>query len=246
MCMGHTHALSGAAAWLALAPPVAVAVGHPLSAASILGGTLACAGAALSPDVDHANGTISHFFGPLSHWFCRLVSWASGGHRGKTHSVGFCAGLAGGVWALQHYAGHRALLAVMVVLVGLAMRALAIAPPRAGHWAGLSILAQAGLVVWLIDDHIHSPWMWLPPAIGLGALVHLLGDLPGFDDFPLLWPLSGWKICWRLFHAGKTFEQWVLAPLLLTVTIGLAGWVSWPLIAMHARTPQTAVTSTTR
>lgn len=246
MCMGHTHALSGAAAWLALAPPVAVLAGHPLSAASILGGTLACAGAALAPDADHPSGTISHAFGPVSHQFCRLVSWLSGGHRGKTHSLGFCAGLAGGVWAVQQYAGHVALLAVMLVLTGLAMRALGIAPPRAGHWAGLSILLQAAGVVWIVDHYVHGPWLWLPPAVLLGAVMHLVGDLPGYDDLPLCWPLSGRKVCWYLFHAGEWFEVKVLAPLLVVVTLGLAGWVSWPLITGYARTPQTAVTSTTQ
>lgn len=241
--LGHGHALSGAVVWLAAAPAAAAAVGHPLSAVSILGGTLACAGAALAPDVDHPEGTISHFFGPVSHQFCRLVSWISGGHRGKTHSLGFCALLGGGVWAVQQYAEHRWLLAVMLVLTGLAMRALGIAPPRAGHWAGFSILAQAAVVVWVLDRYVPGPWLWLAPAVTLGAVVHLLGDLPGFDDFPLWFPLSRRKVCLYLFHAGRTFEVKVLTPLLVVAVLGLSGWVAWPLVT--PRVPaRTAVTST--
>jgi membrane-bound metal-dependent hydrolase YbcI (DUF457 family) len=244
--MGHGHALSGAVVWLALAPTTATAVGHPLSAASILGGTLACAGAALAPDVDHPSGTISHFFGPISHVFCRFVSWASGGHRGKTHSLGFCVGLGAGVWAVQQYAGHMALLAVMLILTGLAMRALGVAPPKAGHWAGLSILLQAALVVWVVDRYVRGPWVWLGPAVALGSAVHLFGDMFGFDDLPLFFPLSRRKVCWYLFHAGKAFEVKVLTPLLLVAVVGLSGWVAWPLVVEQRAPARTAVTSGTR
>ena len=72
--MGHSHALSGAVAWLALAPATAAATHHSLSGASVLGGTLACAGAALLPDLDHPDGTIAHFFWLPSEWFAKLVA----------------------------------------------------------------------------------------------------------------------------------------------------------------------------
>src|SRR5256885_6898424 len=103
--MGHTHALSGAAAWLAVTPLVSDhALLHQyamsLSPTQIAAGTLVCAGAALLPDMDHHDGTIANTFGIVTRLICRFVAWISGGHRHATHSLLFAAGMGAGAWWL--------------------------------------------------------------------------------------------------------------------------------------------------
>jgi membrane-bound metal-dependent hydrolase YbcI (DUF457 family) len=226
--MGHSHALSGAVAWLALAPAAAAAAGHPLSGASVLGGTLACAGAALLPDMDHPDGTIAHFFGLPSEWVAKLVSWISGGHRHATHSLIFCAVTGGGTFALQHYVGHKAMLVLLLVLIGLAIRGLGIAPPRAGkHWAGFAILLQSILVTWVVDSHIDGPWLWMVPSVTLGTFMHLFGDCLTRQGCPLLWPVRQRFGIHLISRTGNWLETKLLAPLMTVAAAALFGYLFW-------------------
>lgn len=87
--MGRSHALTGAfTAGLAIA-----AVGHlaHLTPAETVFGTVACAGAAVLPDIDHPDAGVSRTFGPLTRAFAKFVAWVSGGHRNGTHSLLGCA-----------------------------------------------------------------------------------------------------------------------------------------------------------
>ena len=47
--MARTHALSGAAVWLAAAPPTAAALGAPLNTPTLAAGAVVTAGAAIIP-----------------------------------------------------------------------------------------------------------------------------------------------------------------------------------------------------
>lgn len=246
MCMGHTHSLSGAAAWLALAGPAAAAVGHPQTIGTVLAGAVACAGAALVPDLDHPDGTAAHFFGWPSEMLARLVAWLSGGHRHGTHTFAFC-GLAGAsILALQQWAPHVALLVVMAVLVGLGLRGVGIAPPRAGmHFAGFVIFVESLAGVWQLDQHVHGSWPWIAPAVALGCLVHTLGDCLTPQRCPLLLPFTHRRYGIGFIRkTGNWLEVKVLAPLLVVTCAGLLTVQYWPLF--ERQPPETAVTSTTR
>lgn len=73
--MGKTHAVTGVAAYLALAPH-----SWPLAGAAV------CGAAALLPDLDHPRSIASNCLGPLS----MAVSWVVcklWHHRGETHTV---------------------------------------------------------------------------------------------------------------------------------------------------------------
>lgn len=87
--MGRTHALSGAAGWLAAAPMVAEATGHPLGPGVLAASTAVAAGAALLPDLDHEHGLLAHSLGPVTRLLTQLVARGSGGHRHATHSLAF-------------------------------------------------------------------------------------------------------------------------------------------------------------
>ncbi|OFX22917.1 MAG: hypothetical protein A2V77_21010 [Anaeromyxobacter sp. RBG_16_69_14] len=166
-------------------------IGIHLGTTDILLGAFLCAGAALLPDLDHPSGTIAHFLGPVSHYFCRLVCWASGGHRHATHSLLFVALTFGGSWAGVHYLHRPFTLALVFVLLSLAVRALRLCPPGTGihSWGVVTLLAAAGTA--MADSWMSATPQWMPFAVGLGALAHLVGDCLTREGCPLFWPVKG-------------------------------------------------------
>jgi membrane-bound metal-dependent hydrolase YbcI (DUF457 family) len=218
--LGHSHATSGALAWAASAAWVPAAIwsdvdGHThMTSKDVLLGTFITAGAALLPDLDHPDGTISHFLGPISHHFCRFVEWISGGHRHATHSFFFVAFMTAGTWAGAHYLGRPFTLGLVYVLLSLAIRALHLCPPGKGiqSWGVVLILAVGGTVLmsrWLGDDPA-----WLPVAVGLGSFTHLVGDCLTVRGCPLLWPLPTRFEIPIIKHTGEKFETAFLTPLM--------------------------------
>src|SRR5699024_7047923 len=103
------------------------------------------------------------------------------GHRGATHTLLAVAvfTLAGVLVANVDWAVHASVVgqveiattAVVTVLCAFAVRALKLASGSLAPWL---IGIGAGLLVGLVAPEAS---IWLPAAIGLGALVHLLGDL---------------------------------------------------------------------
>lgn len=84
--MKRSHAVIGAAA--------GVAVAHATGASMVAGGIVAGL-AGLLPDVDHPHAAVGRL---LPRWWHRLTP----GHRGPTHSLVWCAGLAVLAGALSH------------------------------------------------------------------------------------------------------------------------------------------------
>jgi membrane-bound metal-dependent hydrolase YbcI (DUF457 family) len=79
--LGHDHALSGALAFVAVAPLLPVS-GTQLAVAATL-----TAGAGILPDLDEPGSTIARTFGFLTGAFAWIVHQLSGGHRKGTHSL---------------------------------------------------------------------------------------------------------------------------------------------------------------
>ena len=250
--MGAHHAACGAAAWVALttdihvdltllaekAPflPHAMNIGLGLwdvSPIAVVTGALVTAGAAMVPDADHHNATIAHSLPPLSNVMCAGIGKISGGHRHGTHSiVGIVAfvviaWLAGLVTVETDFFGtiYPGAGILSVLLVAFAAKALKIIPDgmRKSPWAvGLSI----GTFITLFAPQEQG---WFPVAMGLGVIVHILGDMMTTEGCNLAWP---WAIkppkafknipilnaCWHsngymtipvLGHAGS-FREWLL------------------------------------
>lgn len=98
---GESHAISGAAAWLAVSSSSVAALDLGLTPATgtvIFGGTIVTAGAAMLSDIDHASGTIAYSLpdvkiGSLTlipsptRAMAKFFGWLSGGHRHGTHSI---------------------------------------------------------------------------------------------------------------------------------------------------------------
>jgi len=84
---------------------------------------------------------------------------------------------------------------------------------------------------------------WLGLAVGLGSLIHCLGDCLTDSACPVLWPLplgpAGRRRMWfalgppapMRFHAGGVVERHMVQPLLVVLAVGSVVWVVWPSLA---------------
>ncbi|GAA1146593.1 membrane-bound metal-dependent hydrolase YbcI (DUF457 family) [Kitasatospora gansuensis] len=220
--MGHSHAVSGAMLYAGTAPFLApMMFDVHLAPADVMMGTILAAGAALLPDLDHHDGTIANFLGPISKVLCRFVAWASGGHRKATHSLLFVALMGGGTWAGVSFLGRNFTLAMTFFLIALAIRALRLHPPGDGPtmWItiiGLSVLGTAGMNNWMPN----APG-WLPYAVALGTLAHLLGDCLTKKGAPLLWPHKERYEVVLIKRTGNSVETKVLVPIMSVATFVL-------------------------
>ncbi|MBB6349275.1 metal-dependent hydrolase [Nonomuraea muscovyensis] len=233
--MGHTHAMTGAIAWLGLAPGLAalpmvmesnrfIETGimvNALSPAELIAGALICAGAAMLPDLDHPSATIAQTFGPVTWVLSKAVNWMSGGHRGATHSLAFAVAIGFGAhWLASSYPIGRDIM--VVLLIGLALRAIGIGIP--GNKAG-SALVNIGLTAGLyaVFLSLGVGYAWLGLAVGIGSFVHVVGDCMTEKGCPVLWPMSvKFLLPWKIgIKTGKKFEQKILAPVLSVAIIGL-------------------------
>ncbi|MFG3442081.1 metal-dependent hydrolase [Nonomuraea sp. NPDC047897] len=233
--MGHTHAMTGAIAWLGLAPGLAalpmvmesgrfISTGvmvNALTPAELIAGALICAGAAMLPDLDHPSATIAQTFGPVTWALSKVVNWLGGGHRGATHSLVFAVAVGFGAhWLASTYPIGRDIL--VVLLIGLALRAIGIGIP--GNKAG-SALVNIGLTAGLyaVFLSLGVGYAWLGLAVGIGSFVHVVGDCMTEKGCPVLWPMSvKFLLPWKIgIKTGRKFEQKILAPVLSVAIIGL-------------------------
>ncbi|MFC5720801.1 metal-dependent hydrolase [Streptomyces gamaensis] len=220
--MGHSHAVSGALLFAGTAPYLPPQVlGVHLEPQEILMGTVLCAGAALLPDLDHHDGTIANFLGPVSKALCRFVAWVSGGHRHATHSLLFVALMTLGSWAGSTYLGRPFTLGLAFFLLALAVRALGICPPGHGFHAWGTVVAMAGLGTAIIARFIPTAPGWLPYAVGLGCVAHLLGDSLTKRGAPWLWPHKKRYELVLIKHSGNRLETEILTPVMGVATVAL-------------------------
>ncbi|WP_346731767.1 metal-dependent hydrolase [Brachybacterium kimchii] len=212
--MGGHHAISGAAAWMALFGSAEIS-GHSLgidalslNGPQVLAGAIVTTGAALLPDVDHPGATISRSAGATSKSITSAIG-AITGHRGATHTLlaalvftAVTALVAGANWTMRvPMLGEVQIGAVIVVtlMCVFATRALKVVdgtlvPWLVGAGAGLAVAAAAPAAA-----------IWLPLAVGLGVCVHLLGDLLTTEGVPFpTWPFvarPSRKAASALWHA---------------------------------------------
>lgn len=191
--MGTSHAISGAAAWVAITATEIPSLGlYAQDAPVIAGGALVVAGAALLPDADHHNATIAHSIPVAGSLAAGAVGALSGGHRKGMHSLLAVVGVIFGMfwlgqltwvpdgWDSAFQLGNAIAVAATVTF---ATKVLKIA--RAWPIAWLMGLAAGALAGFLTPDQSN----WLPWAIGTGYLVHIAGDMLTSGGVPLAWPL---------------------------------------------------------
>lgn len=192
--MGAHHAITGAAAWVALtaSAPQLTTGWYPLSVIGVFTGTIVCAGAALLPDADHSSATIAQSVPGVGKAVTGMIGDLSGGHRQGMHSLLATAGvlllsiLFGLIHIQTEWFGDLALGAGIATAVLVAFAARALKLTRTDSWIFPWIMGVfvAALIVFFAPTEIA----WLPIAITVGFGVHLLGDILTVDGVPLLWP----------------------------------------------------------
>ncbi|MBF0722157.1 metal-dependent hydrolase [Sanguibacter inulinus] len=190
--MGASHAVSGAAAWVALTSTAPIALGtHPLEPQGVILGALVTAGAALLPDADHHSATIARSGGFLTRGLAGAAGAASGGHRHGLHTAlaavgaALLTGFADRLTATVPLLGTIPLGSALVLLALVAFANKALDLGRSGVvnlWAGAALVTVA-VLAWAPEQ-----LEWLPQAVLVGFVVHLVGDLVTTGGLPLLWP----------------------------------------------------------
>lgn len=201
--MGYSHAVTGAAGWLAITSTSSLALGvyGPGSSAVILAGSLLCAGAAMAPDADHGQASIAHSLPPVTRWMAQGIGALSGGHRHGTHSIIGVAVFTLFTWLMSFWVidvdGRTVALGsgiMAVFLVAFATKTFGlhrslgtgvvgdILGSGIGPW--IVALGTAGAATWYLDER----WAWLPVCMAVGCFIHVLGDSLTVQGVPWLWP----------------------------------------------------------
>lgn len=219
--MGHTHAASGAAAFLALTP-LAAHVAAPLTPAQTAAGAVLAAGAGITPDLDHSDASAAHTYGPPTRVIAAAIGWISGGHRNGTHSIlGVAVFTAAAYAATLHPAGT---VIAVALLTGFGLKALA---PI--HWtARVAAGAGAAALTWWFPG--LAAWPVLPLAVAVGCAAHIAGDILTRPGCPLLWPASQGNTSIPLVDTDGWSEKWVVTPFVGVATIGLTATTFAPIL----------------
>jgi membrane-bound metal-dependent hydrolase YbcI (DUF457 family) len=182
--MGRSHLLLGAAGYLGIAHFAPALVGGHLSAGQLTAGTLVAAGAAMLPDLDHPQGTVSRSLGPVTSSLSDVVSRAAGGHRKGTHTLwAWLAVTLATSMALTSTNGPWVALLIAFFCASLLLRVLTEAD---GIICALLAAIAGGLAIMAAPV---GPWM--VAAVGIGYGLHLLGDLVTTEGIPPFYPLGG-------------------------------------------------------
>lgn len=176
--MGYSHAVSGAAGWLAVTSAAAGFGWYPLEPTTILAGTILCAGAALLPDADHPSATISYSIPVVGKAVTGALGSATGGHRKGMHTI-WAVAVVLVIWLLTSFVSNIETqwgpVNVVAFVTTLGLTAFATKVLRiVKNWflAWLTGLAFAVTLHFLMPES----WMWIPVCVTLGYLIHLLGD----------------------------------------------------------------------
>jgi membrane-bound metal-dependent hydrolase YbcI (DUF457 family) len=258
--LGPSHALSGAAVWLAGSYAAEQFVHFHQTPVQIAIGTAMCAGGALVPDLDmsgrvtrdQGGATVAHTFGAVSLFVAEVVEKVSlgiydvtktrrdprrhNGHRTFTHTVPFNLAVGYGVfWACVHY-GKVAVLTTLFLTFAMALRGLFPGWSKRAGWL-LTTACAAGGTYWA-NAHLHGGrgYPVLGVALGVGGLVHLLGDMLTSHGCPAFWPIP---IRGQMWHCvglpdpiavtvGGKVEVYVLRTLFVLIGIAAALGMSGP------------------
>lgn len=253
--MGPSHALSGAAVWLGGSWALDRFADYEQSPLAIAVGTAVCAGGALFPDLDlsgrvtrnKGGATVARTFGVASLFLAEVIEKLSlavyhitklsddpereNGHRTLTHTIPFTVLVGWGTTALCTAYGKWAVIGILFLMIGLALRGLFDEWAKRAGWLLITLIslgAAWGTALLLPGDRGY-PLLGL--AVGVGCLVHLLGDLVTRAGVPILWPIPTGRRMWRMFgmpdafalRAGGAVEVYLFRGAFMVVSL-LSAW----------------------
>ncbi len=215
MCLGHTHALSGAV----VGGAIGLFVMH-LPAPQLALFTGLTAGAAVLPDIDHPNSSLAHCFGFMTKAFAWLIGRISGGHRHLTHAFLGIAGFSVLAWLAVKYRPDLAGKIGLGVFLSLIIASGIYTFGLRGHAA--DVLAIIGAIALIVS---RTGLVHVAVAVLAGCATHVVGDMLTDEGCPLFFPFS--REHYRLlprplaFTTGTRPELWLLDPALF----GGFGWL---------------------
>lgn len=259
--MGPSHALSGAAVWLTGSWALNHFAGYHQHPVAIAVGTAMCAGGALLPDMDlsgrvttdQGGATVAHTFGVASLFVAEVIEKLSlgiydltkmrrdprrdNGHRTLTHTLPFTVGVGFGVFELCLHFGKWAVLGVLFFTFAMALRGMFQKWAQRAGWLLVTLAAVAATVGAYERLPAGRGYPVLGLAIGVGALVHILGDMLTSHGCPIFWPIpTGGRRMWRCVGLPDSFsvkvggkvEVYVLRTLFWAVSLLAAGGLLAP------------------
>jgi membrane-bound metal-dependent hydrolase YbcI (DUF457 family) len=252
--MGPSHALSGAAVWLTGSFIADVAFDYHQHPVQLAVGAAMCAGGALLPDLDmsgrvtrnRGGATVAHTFGVVSLFVAECLEKFSlgvynltrtrrdphlhNGHRTFTHTLPFNLLVGIGAFEACLRLGKPAVLSLLFVTFAMALRGLFVSWSRRAGFIIVTISALAA-AYWAFERlPAGRGYPVLGVALGVGGVVHLLGDMLTPHGCPILWPIPTGRRMWRNIglpdaisvEVGGKVEVFVLRTLFI-VTATLAG-----------------------
>jgi membrane-bound metal-dependent hydrolase YbcI (DUF457 family) len=220
--MGPSHALSGAAVWLAGSWALDHFAGYAQTPLAVAAGTAVCAGGALLPDLDlsgkvtrnQGGATVARTFGVFSLFIAEVVEKVSlgvytatklskdprrdNGHRTFTHTLPFAALIGWGTTALCTAFGKWAVIGVVFFMVGLALRGLFDEWAQRAGWVIITGLAAVTAFFTWANLPGDRGYPMLGVAVGVGCVVHLFGDMITKIGVPIMWPIPLGRRMWRM------------------------------------------------
>lgn len=225
--MGRTHLLTGVMA----ASGTALATGADVPSGLILFSLLP--GFALFNDIDHPDATASRSLSGLSRVPALFM-----GHRRETHSFpGIATIVLGTYLAVQHQGNVVANLWLTFLLMVGWLSALKVVSEISGRlglrrfhretrW--VPMLVTVGVVWWpdeLARVGLKFPMHVLPWALGVGMVVHLIGDIITIQGCPLMWPFSNKKTRLAWFKTNGFGEVVATGVILVGIATSTGAWV---------------------
>ena len=220
--MGPSHALSGAAVWLAGSWALDLFADYEQSPLAIAVGTAVCAGGALFPDLDmsgkvtanQGGATVARTFGVLSLFVAEVVEKISlgvyhatrlkrdphrnNGHRTLTHTLPFTVLVGWGTTALCAAYGKWAVISILFFMIGLALRGLFDEWAERAGWVVVTLVSAAAPYFTFLNLPGDRGYPMLGLAVGVGCFVHILGDLITTNGVPILWPIPIKRRMWTM------------------------------------------------
>lgn len=220
--MGPSHALSGAAVWLAGSWALDYFADYGQSPLAIAVGTAVCAGGALFPDLDlsgkvtanKGGATVARTFGVVSLFVAEVVEKISlgvyhatklskdpdrdNGHRTLTHTLPFTVLVGWGTTALCAHYGKWAVIGILFFMIGLALRGLFDEWAKRAGWIIVTLVSATAAYFTYLNLPGDRGYPMLGLAVGVGCFVHIMGDIITSAGVPLLWPIPTGRRMWRM------------------------------------------------
>ena len=177
-------------------------------------------------DLDTPNSTIAHSLGPVTRYMARIIGALTGGHRNGTHSLlwALLATLLT-AWGLAELDDAWLKIGLCVFFISLAVRALTEVDGP--------ICFALSAILGATAASVAPGSEWLIAAVGLGCLLHMLGDALTPEGVPALMPFSDRRFSLPVIGATGDTREKLIAGLcglgccwLLATTVFAPMWAS--------------------